>query len=131
MTYRDKSIGNWIRTAASLGLLLTDPKLRSGLGRQVRSRVEHVSDAVANKYEDVATRFASVGGYRRRNHWPSRVTALLVGAGIGTGVAVLLAPRTGKQTRDAIRDKAADIKDRAMGAVFRVAEVRGSTGTEG
>jgi len=39
------------------------------------------------------------------------VFSLLVGAVVGAAVALLLAPQTGRRTRDQIADLAGDIKD--------------------
>jgi gas vesicle protein len=41
------------------------------------------------------------------------LAALAIGALAGAGIALLLAPRSGKETRDALAGKARELKDRA------------------
>lgn len=45
------------------------------------------------------------------------LTAFLVGAAVGAGVALLYAPYAGAETRRRIADKSRDLKDRVTGAV--------------
>ena len=47
----------------------------------------------------------------------SVVTGLLVGGLIGAGVALLMAPRSGEETRAEIRDKAMEYRDRTRDVV--------------
>jgi gas vesicle protein len=47
----------------------------------------------------------------------SVVTGLLVGGLIGAGVALLMAPRSGEETRAEIRDKAMEYRDRTKDVV--------------
>jgi gas vesicle protein len=47
----------------------------------------------------------------------SVVTGLLVGGLIGAGVALLMAPRSGEETRAEIRDKAIEYRDRTKDVV--------------
>jgi gas vesicle protein len=42
--------------------------------------------------------------------------ALLIGGLIGAGTAILSAPRSGRETRELIRDKGSAVKDRALSA---------------
>lgn len=51
------------------------------------------------------------------------LSGLIVGAAVGAGVALLLAPRSGKETRALLTDKARDLKDRAQHAFERSKEV--------
>ncbi len=46
----------------------------------------------------------NVGGY---------LAALAIGALAGAGIALLLAPRSGRETREALAEKARDIKEKA------------------
>lgn len=41
------------------------------------------------------------------------VTALAVGALVGAGLALLFAPRSGQETREALAQKGRDVRDRA------------------
>jgi gas vesicle protein len=45
------------------------------------------------------------------------VAAFAVGAMLGAGVALLLAPRSGKETREMLGKKARDLKDAAADAI--------------
>jgi gas vesicle protein len=48
---------------------------------------------------------------------PSVVTGLLIGGLIGAGVALLMAPRSGEETRAEIRSKAMEYRDRTKDVV--------------
>jgi gas vesicle protein len=48
---------------------------------------------------------------------PSVVTGLLIGGLIGAGVALLMAPRSGEETRAEIRNKAMEYRDRTKEVV--------------
>jgi uncharacterized protein YjbJ (UPF0337 family) len=125
----------WVRLAAKLGLLLTEPGIRAMVAGQVKDRVDDVSDTVSRKYEDAVDRLEAAGAaLQGRNYWPSRTTGFLLGIGLGAGLGVLLAPRAGSETREAIRGKAADVKSKVAESAGRVRQVVTSmppTGTEG
>jgi gas vesicle protein len=67
------------------------------------------------------------------------VGGFLLGVGVGAGLGILLAPAAGSETREAIRDKAVDMKNRVVDSAatatgkVRSSSVRNmpSTGTEG
>lgn len=44
----------------------------------------------------------------------SLISAFAVGGMIGAGVALLMAPQSGQETRDQIRNKSLELKDRAV-----------------
>jgi gas vesicle protein len=44
--------------------------------------------------------------------WATAITFLLIGAGIGSLVALLLAPQSGRKTRKVLRRKVEDVADR-------------------
>jgi len=46
------TVKDWARLAAKLGLLLTEPKVRSAIANQVRDRADAVTETIADKYED-------------------------------------------------------------------------------
>jgi gas vesicle protein len=132
-----KEVYRWAKLAASLGFLLADRKLRKDVAKRVRSRVGDASEALYDRYEDTVDRIESAAGVLRgQTHWPSRVGAFLVGVGIGTGLGLVLAPTSGSETRDAIRDKTIDFKNRAVRSASDVAsKIRSAsdmpaTGTE-
>ena len=59
----------------------------------------------------------------------SVVTGLLVGGLIGAGVALLMAPRSGEETRAEIRDKAMEYRDRTKDVVNEtVSQARSKAG---
>ena len=130
---------DWVRLGAKLSLLFTDPKVRSTIGDRLKDHVDSLTDTVAGKYEDAADRVeAAAAAFQRKRTWPSRAAGFLLGAGIGAGLGILLAPASGAETRDAVRDKAVDIKNRAFeSAVAATERIRQSvsrmpfTGTEG
>jgi gas vesicle protein len=125
--------------AVKLGLLLTDPKVRTAIGDQLKDRVDDVTDAISGRYEETVDRIeAARDALRGRSEWPSRAVSMLVGIGIGAGIGILLAPASGEETRRAIRRKAADVKDKVTDSATSMAsQVRSSvasmpsTGTEG
>ena len=61
--------------------------------------------------------------------------SLLAGAAIGGAVALLYAPKSGKETRQLIKDKASGmadaVKENASGAFHRVQEAASGVGRKG
>ena len=51
--------------------------------------------------------------YERNTSIFSVITAFAIGGLIGAGVALLMAPQSGRETRDLIRNKGMEIKDKA------------------
>jgi gas vesicle protein len=127
------------RLAVKLGLILTDPKVRAEIQDEVKTRANRASDAVTRNYEEVSDRLEAAGSaLQGRTYWPSRVGGFLLGVGVGAGIGLLLAPASGAETRDAIRDRAAEMKDRVTqsaanvsGQVRRSVSSMPATGTEG
>lgn len=130
---------DWVRLAAKLSLLFTEPKVRAAIGNQIKDRVDdltdsvsgkfdEVSDNVASQYEDAADRLeAAADALQGKTYWPSRVTGFLMGVGIGAALGILLAPASGSEIRESVRDKAADMKNKFRRSVMNMP----STGTEG
>ena len=123
-----RRVKNWARTAAKLGLLLTDPKVRAAIADQLHDRADDVADTVASKYNDLSETVASkyedtvdrleevATVFQRRSYWPSRVGGFLLGVGVGAGLGILLAPAPGSETRQAVRDRAVDVKNKVVGS---------------
>ena len=130
---------DWVRLAAKLGVLLTEPKVRAAIADRLKDRVDDVTDQVTSKYEDAVDRLESAAdALRGRRYWPSRVGGFLLGIGVGAGLGILLAPASGSETRQAVRDKAADVKNKvlesaasATGKIRRSVSKMPSTGTQG
>lgn len=119
------------RLAVKLGLILTDPKFRAEIQDGVKTRANRAADAFTSNYEEVSDRLEAAGSaLQGKTHWPSRVGGFLLGVGVGAGLGLLLAPASGTETRDAIRDKAVEMKDRvAQSAASMSGELRRSVST--
>ena len=130
---------DWVRLAAKLGVIFTEPKVRSAIADQLKDRVDDVTDRVTSKYEDAVDRLESAAAaLQGRSYWPSRVAGFLLGVGVGAGLGLLLAPAPGSETRQAVVDKATDVKNKvvesassATGKIRRSVTNMPSTGTEG
>jgi hypothetical protein len=134
------TVKEWARLVARLGLLLTEPGVRATLGDQVKDRVDNMTDTIANKYEDAVERLEAAGAalQGRVTYRPSRVLGFLLGVGAGAGLGILLAPGAGNETREAIRAKAIDVKNKVVeSATMATGRIRQSvtsisrTGTQG
>src|ERR1700690_2871840 len=133
-----KNAKDWGRLAARLSLLFTEPKVRATVDERIKHSVsdlrdsvsgtyDDVSDTVASRYEDAANRFEAASyALRGKNHWPSRVIGFLLGVGVGGALGILLAPASGSETRESVRDKAAEVTTRIRRSVLSMPP----TGTE-
>ena len=134
-----KTMKDWTRLAARLGLLLTEPGVRAAIGDQLKDRADRVADTVTSKYDDAVDRLEAVGAaLQGRSYWPSRAMGFLLGVGVGAGLGIWLAPGSGSETREAIRGKAIDAKNKVVeSAAMAAGRIRQSvasmppTGTEG
>ena len=133
------TVKDWARLAAKLGLLLTEPKARAAISDQFKDRVDHVSDTITSKYEEAVDRLEAAGdALQGRSHWPSHAMGFLLGVGVGAGLGILLAPGSGRETREAIRGKVVDVKNKvvesasmASGTIRESVTNMSRTGTEG
>lgn len=132
-----KKATNWARTAMKWGLLLTDVALWEGVTRDLKRAASSVDNRVQRKYDGGSEREPEPRLVVRSGpDWFGRTTSLLAGIGIGVGVGLLLAPSSGEETREAIRDRAMEIKDRVSDAASRTVRFGSSsesaaTGTTG
>jgi hypothetical protein len=65
--------------------------------------------------------------YGHENHTIRNVISFVAGVGVGVGVAMLCAPRSGKEVRDAIGERAKGMSNRVRN---RIAPRKTVTGTE-
>lgn len=136
---RKKKARDWVRMAAKLSLLFTEPKVRAAMSDRIKDTVDNLSDTVTDKYDDltdaVAGKYegavdrleAAADALQGGGYWPSRVTGFLLGVGVGAGLGILLAPASGHETREAVRGKAADLTNKIRQSVATMP----ATGTEG
>lgn len=130
----NKNVKDWVRLAAKLSLLFTEPKVRAAVGDRIKDSVSDLTDSVSSKYEDVSDTVSSkyadavdrLDALRGKNYWPSRVTGFLLGVGVGAALGILLAPASGSETRETVRGKAADVTNKIRRSVLRMPP----TGTE-
>ena len=50
------STKDWVRLAAKLSLLFTEPKVRAAISNRFKDHLNDVTDRVSDKYDDVADR---------------------------------------------------------------------------
>jgi gas vesicle protein len=148
--FKQNSAKDWVRLAAKLSLLFTEPKVRRAIGDHFKDTVDDVTDHVAGKYQDVSetvsSKYEDVVGrleaatdaLQGKTNWPSRAAGFLLGLGIGAGIGILLAPAAGWETRESVREKAVDVKNRVFDTAASATEKfrrsvtsMPSTGTEG
>ncbi|HUA14462.1 MAG TPA: YtxH domain-containing protein [Verrucomicrobiae bacterium] len=135
---RRNTAKQWARLALRCGLLLTDGKLWSSINDELKERADNMSDVVQEKYEDAASRVQEASyALQGRTHWVAPTLSFVGGIGIGVGLGLLFAPVSGEETRAALRNRAADVKNKA-GDIAAGASRFGSssmssraTGTEG
>ena len=96
-----KHATNWFRFALKLGLLATDAAVWSSVNRMLSDR-EEGSMRLREKVSD------DPGPRRGRSHFWTLVT----GAAIGAGIGMLLAPSSGAEMRNTLREKANDVRDK-------------------
>ena len=131
---------DWIRLAAKMSLLFTEPRVREAIGDRLKDTVGDLTDTISGKYEDVADRVsnkyadaadrveAAADALQGRGYWASRMTGFLLGVGVGAGLGILLAPASGSEIRESVRGKAVDITNKIRQSVRSSMP---STGTEG
>jgi hypothetical protein len=140
---RSNRMKDWVRFASKVGVVLTEPKVRAAIADDLKARYDDVSDSVSSKYDDAVDRLDAVGAaLQGRSYSSSRTMGFLLGLGVGAGLALLLAPAAGTETRATLRNKAEglaeEIKDRFASSASNVSSRvhqsvshMPSTGTEG
>jgi hypothetical protein len=111
-------IKDWARFAASVGVLLSQPRVRARMEGALKDRLGSLADSLGDRYDDVVHRVGGASdalrGRNRRNPWPNRAMSFAVGLGMGAGLGLILAPARGSETRKAIRGTAVNFKDTVM-----------------
>jgi hypothetical protein len=103
-------IKNWSRMAARVGVLLADPKVRKEVGNFLKHRFNAISEVASDRYDEGLHRMTAAGdALRGRSPWRARTVGFLAGVGVGAGIAILVAPNSGAQTRGAIRSRASAV----------------------
>ncbi len=121
---RHDSARKWARIALKCGLLLTDTKLWSSIGDQLRDRASDIGDEVQRRYEDTADRIHEAhSALQGRGHWLATAASFVGGVGIGVGLGMLVAPVSGEEARTVLRNKVVGMKNKATDVAS------GATGT--
>ena len=103
-------IKNWSRMEARMGVLLADPSVRKAAGKFLKDRFNSMSEVASDRYDEGMHRVNAAGdALRGRSPWRARTVGFLAGVGVGAGMAILLAPNSGSQTRRAIRSRASAV----------------------
>lgn len=95
-------------------LLGTSVFLLDSLRNRLSERADEITDRARDTYNEASRRTSrAVDVVRGNDHSGIKTAAtLLAGVGIGFGTAMLLAPASGKETRDAISGKVQEFGDR-------------------
>lgn len=94
----------------------------------VRDRVSDRVDRVSSRVSDLADQARDV--IYGEDHTLRNVLLFTAGVGVGLGAGILLAPASGEELRNSMREKVEDIGDRVRGRFSSGTGAR-STGTEG
>ena len=119
------------QTAMKWGILLTDVPLWEAVADDLRRATHSVRKRVRRKYDgrlEQRQEEKIAASLRSGSDWLGRATSLLAGVGIGVGFALLFAPQSGHDTREIIRDRAADFKDRIADAARHTLHFTGTNG---
>jgi len=132
---RESKAKQWLRFAMKCGLLVTDPKMWDAVNEQLKERSDDVKDVVKQKYEDTTDRLReSRNALQGRSDWLASSASFLGGVGLGVGLGILFAPVSGEEARAALRDKAADVKQKVSdftAGAARYGSSAAATGTNG
>jgi hypothetical protein len=112
-------------------LLGTSVFLLDSLRNRLSEGADDISDRARDTYNEASRRTSrAVDVVRGNDHSGIKTAAtLLAGVGIGFGAAMLFAPASGKETRDAISGKVQEFGDRVRDKF--TSETRPATGTHG
>jgi hypothetical protein len=104
---------DWARLAMKFGLLVTDAKLWSSINNQFREKAEDMGDVFRHKFETAADRLdKGRSALQGRNDWVVPVASFVGGVGVGLGLGILFTPISGREAREALRDRAVGVKNK-------------------
>jgi len=105
-------MNQFLRLLFGVGLALTEPRERHRVYRRVSDKLDDLADQASRGYDTATERLENV--YRAARGEDRTVlvsvTSFVVGVGVGAGVGLLLAPASGKETRDNIADRITSFK---------------------
>ena len=112
-------------------LLGTGLYLLDNLGERLPDNVENIKGGARERYETASERLGrAADALRGKEHSQilGKVGALLIGAAIGAGVGLLIAPASGEETRADIANKVSDLGKKVPG---RERKPQSASGTHG
>lgn len=116
-------------------LLGTSVYLLDSLRSRLSEGIDDISDRARDTYGEASRRAGRAvevvrGADHREDHSGiNAAAALLAGVGVGVGVGMLLAPASGKETRDTISNKVHDFGDRVRDKFSTEPKREAGTGT--
>ena len=113
-------------------LLGTSVYLLDSVRSRLNEGIDDLSDRTRDTYAEASRRASRVVDAVRGEDrsWLSTPAALLIGAGVGVGIGLLLAPSSGRETRETISGKVQEFGDRVRDK-FSEAKRESPTGTYG
>jgi len=105
-------MNQFLRILFGMGLMLTEPQQRHQMYNRVTDKLDDVADQALRGYEVATDRVKRA--YRSARGDDTRVLAsagsFLIGVGVGVGAGLLLAPASGRETRENIAEKVRDFQ---------------------
>jgi hypothetical protein len=105
-------MNQFLRLLLGMGLVMTEPRQRRRIYDRVTDQLDDVADQASQGYEAVANGverlYRTARGEDHRGL--SGTATFLIGMGVGAGVGLLMAPASGKKTRETIVGKIRDIQ---------------------
>jgi hypothetical protein len=134
----NEAANSWAKIAGWLGLLLTEPRVRAKVAQTLKDRAETFTDTASSTYDEALHRVESArDALRGRTSRGPQLVGFLAGVGVGAALGLLLAPTSGRETRNAMRSKASAAGSKIASSASFVAQNVGRasgtvrTGTEG
>jgi hypothetical protein len=105
-------MNQFLRLLFGMGLLMTEPRQRRRIYDRVTDQLDDAADQASRGYEAIADRVEHLYRKARGNghHAHSGAANFLIGMGVGVGVGLLVAPASGKETRETIAEKVRDFQ---------------------